>query len=313
MRDLDSGSAAADSLGAGAAALDGNAAYVLSDSGSPAALAGALIWAQRKAAGTLTLFCDSNADGLARLASYFDFDIDVRWARAGSEPAEPMPLPVVPPGPDGAEDLVAQLESHGLEVVLEDGSWRGEIHGLEVARIVRWPQETGGDGELHIEAGVGRFDRDAVAVMHQGESSSDALERATAIVGRHRFSGAGTHALSLLARPRWLRSTAIGDPARVGTSDLHAVQTTNAADNVRDPYPAAAAGTDADGSEVLVVFGTGVDLSLVPIGADTRELYGGECELRFVLPAGDALAPIRRLVDTLVKPAELIEIDPEWT
>ncbi len=313
MKDLNGSSAVVDSLGVGAAALDGSAAYVLSDSGSPAVLAGALIWAQRNAAATLTLFCDSDADVVARLASYFDFDIEIRWARAGSEPPEQMPLPVVPPRPDDAEDLLAQLESHGLEIVLEDGSWRGEVLGLEVARIVRWPQESGGDGELHIEAGVGRFDRDAAAVMHQGESPSDALERATTIVGRHRFSGAGTHALSLLARPRWLRSTAIGDPARVGASELHAVQTTNPADNVRDAYPAAAAGTDADGSEVLVVFGAGVDLSLVPIGADTRELYARECKLRFVLPAGDALAPIRQLVDTLVKPAELIEIDPEWT
>jgi hypothetical protein len=267
----------------------------------------------RKSADSLTVFVDDGADLLARMAAPFGLSIEVREVDGNtSKEVVPRASAVLPPGPDGADELISELRDHGLEVVLEDGSWRAELLGLEVARIVRHPVEAGGDGALHIEAGVGRFDRDAAALMYAGESANTTLERAIDIVGRHRFSGAGTHALSLMARPRWLRSQAIADPASVGARHLERIQTSLVADSVRDQFPAAAVGVDVDGSPLLVVFGAGADLALVPVGADTRAALGNEHRLVFVLPTGDAHPAIRSLVESLEDPAELLEVEPDW-
>ncbi len=272
------------------------------------------MWALRRDAESLSIFAGTDADLLARFAEPFSLPVEVRSVVNGtSEEVVPRPTAVFPPGPEGAEPLIAELAAHGLEVVLEDGSWRAELLGLEVARIVRWPVETGGDGELHIEAGVGRFDRDAAALMYEGESTSATLQRAIDIVGRHRFSGAGTHALSLMARPRWLRATALARPESVGALELEPIQTSVVAGSVREQFPAAAVGRDLNGGPLLVVFGAGADLALVPVGADTRASLGNQHRLRFVLPVGDALDAIRSLVEALDTPAELIEIEPDWT
>ncbi len=171
----------------------------------------------------------------------------------------------------------------------EDGSWRGELLGLEVARIVRWPSETGGDGELHLEAGVGRFDRDAVAAMHDGESPSHGLRRAVAMVSERRHRGATAHPLSFLARARWLRADAIAEPALVGASELRAAQTTFCAGSVRDDVPAAAIGTTLGGAPLVVVFAAGAGLDLTPVAADTREFHLPGAVLRLAVAPRDHL------------------------
>lgn len=262
----------------------------------------------------MVVFADEGADLLARLAGYFAFPIEARRVvGASSQRAEPEPLPVLLPGPEGAESLLEVLESRDLEVVLEDGSWRGELLGLEVARVVRWPVETGGDGLLHIEAGVGRFDRDATAAMHRGEDPVEGLGRAIEMVRRHRHPGAAPHPVSLAARPRWLRAAAIADPARVGAAELTAVQTTFPPSSVRETSPAAALGTGQDGRALLVVFSTGASLDLVPVAADTRALVAPDATLRLAVPARDRLAALDDLASLLVTPAEVVDVSVEWS
>lgn len=225
-------------------------------------------------------------------------------------------MPVVLPGPIGADRLVDKLRGAGLEVVLERGEWRGELLGLEVARVVRWPLETGGDGALHIEAGVGRFDRDAAAAMHRGESVDEGLKRAIRIVSEHRYSGAPTHPLSVLARSRWMRSVAMAQPELVGATDLQPLETTFAADSVREERPAGALGHTNTGAPLLVVFGAGSALDLVPVATDTRELQLPTALLRLVLPPRDHL----RMVDELAAwaaasgrgPVDVIGMEPPW-
>lgn len=303
----------AEALGSTAATLVDGEAFVFQEQSGPAALTAALLWARRRRALRLVLFCDEGGPVSARLARYFAFEVEVRMVQgASSSLARPEPLPVVLPGPDGTDGLLAELRSHGLEPVLEEGSWRGELLGLEVARLVVWPLETGGDGELHLEAGVGRFDRDAAAVMHQGEPPVEGLERAVGLVGRHRFAGAPPHALSRLARARWLRAVAIADPARVGATQLQAVQTSFPADNVREEAPAAALGTTPKGDPVLVVFATGASLELVPVAADTRALQAPGALLRLGVPARDRHPAIEALAALLVEPAEMVAVEPEW-
>lgn len=286
---------------------------------TPASFGGAVVHAIRRAASgatepSLVLLCDSGAGAAARLAKWFDMPIDVRLVEAATSiSADPDPPPVVPPGPEGVDELLAELGANGLEVVLEDGSYRGELLGLEVARIALWPTETGGDGRYHLEPGVGRFDRDAAAAMHEGESHSDGLARALRVVSARRHAGAGTHPLSLLARSRWLRADALGDPGLVGAARLEAVQSTFPPDSVREESPAAALGTTPDGSPMVVVFGSGAGLDLVPVAADTRELHAPGALLIIALTARDRMAVTDELAAKLAAAVEVLEVSSGWS
>ncbi|MCP4433971.1 MAG: hypothetical protein GY812_00535 [Actinomycetia bacterium] len=272
-----------------------------------------MLHALRADAAQLVLFCDEGAGVAARLASHFAMPIEVRAVVGDtSVAAQPDPLPVVPPPPVGVEDLLAQLRTHGLEVVAEEGSWRGELLGLEIARLVLWPTETGGDGEYHLEAGVGRFDRDAAAAMHEGETPEAGLQRAVRIVSERRHRGATTHPLSLLSRSRWLRSDAAADPAVVGAVSLESVQTAYPPDSVREDPPAAAIATDADGSQFVVVFGAGAGLDLVPVAADTRAMYAPDGRLLLVVPPKDHLRVTGELAAQLTGDVGIVDLEPGW-
>lgn len=298
---------------------------MLQEDVTPGSFAAALVHASRQQVDRLVLYADKGAALAARLEQWFRPEegsasspsVEVRFVDgSGSEPAAPEPMPVVLPGPAGADPLLERLRSAGLEVVLEQGEWRGELLGLEVARVVRWPPETGGDGELHIEPGVGRFDRDAAAAMHQGESPDEGLRRAIRMVSEHRFPGAPIHPLSVLARSRWMRSVALASPESVGATDLAPVETTFASDSVRDERPAGALGRTTAGVPVLVVFGAGSALELLAVAADTRELHLPAGLLRVVLAPKDRLAIVDELAQRAEAsgrgPVELIEMEPPW-
>src|SRR5690606_17398352 len=102
------------------------------------------------------------ASTIARHALAFTGPIDV-WRSDGRDlvAVEPAPFPENA-GPPDAPDLVAALEAHGLDVVVEGDRLSGEFRGLEVVRIVRALD----DGEPILEVGVGRFDRELTAMMH---------------------------------------------------------------------------------------------------------------------------------------------------
>jgi hypothetical protein len=287
--------------------------YVLAEQGGPATLSSALILAERRDASQVVVFADAGGPVLARLAGYFRVPVAVRAVDGGSsEPVDPAPLPVVTPGPNGADELVDRLRAEGLEAVLEDGVWRGELSGLEVARVGPWPLESGGDGALHLEAGVGRFDRDASAAMHQGEDPLVSLRRAVRTVAEHRRPGAAAHPLGLMARARWLRASAVDDPGLVGAAELVPVQTTFPASSVRDAAPAAALGWDADGGAVVVVFAAGASLDLVPVAADTHALHDPQARLRLAVPARDHLAVLDELAGALREPSEVLDVPACW-
>lgn len=293
--------------------------HVLQERTGPAELAAAIVHAARAGARSLVLHADEAAGTAARLARCLDpgFEITVREVRGStSAPATPDPLPVVLPGADDAGPLVSELESIGLEVVLEQGEWRGELAGLEVARIVRWPSETGGDDLLHIEAGVGRFDRDATALMHGVEDPETALRRAMDAVSARRHPGVATNPVSVLARSRWMRSAAVTDPGALGLVDLQPVETTFPPASVREERPAAALGHRGDGESVLVVFGAGTGFELVPVAVDTRELQAPGRTVVLVVPPRDHMASLDELVAAGSAAGrgvvELIEVDPPW-
>lgn len=300
------------------AALDG-AGWAHLESGDAGSLAAALLWAVRGEVDPLVVFVDDSAAVAARLAGHLDpqrLHVQVREVLGRtSRPAVPAPLP--PPEPEAplaeAEPLVDLLRAEGLEVVVEHGVIRGEVHGLEVARIVRWDGVPGSDGALHLEAGVGRFDRDAVAAVHPDEHPVDSLSRTVEMVRRHRHHGATTHPVSLLARSRWLRSDVVADPGAVGAEHLRAVGMTTEPSGLRDDHPAAALGVDSSGREMLVVCSTGFDPALVPLAADTRAWLAPDGRLLLVVPERDLHAATVSLAELTVSPAELATVVPGWS
>lgn len=317
VRDLTGASPEVVSLGTNAAAIDGATAYLLSEVADPASLAGALAWTLRQGAAELVLFTDDLGGDVARMAGWFAVPVQVRSVQgAGSVPVPPAPFPErldVPDPSDGAvADLFTALTDAGLEVVVEDGVVRGEVLGLEVARLVTWPVESGGDGELHLEAGVGRFDRDAVAAMHHSEPPTTTLARSVEMVRRERVPGAGTHPLSRLGRERWLRCSILDDPALLGATRLQPTETTVRRDSVRDASPAAAVGVDAAGEPVVVVCSTGADLAFVPVAADTRAWVDPSARLVLAVPERDRIPTLDRLAAALVSPAEVVAVPAPW-
>jgi hypothetical protein len=303
-------------VGTSAALVADGAAAVLVDRSSAAALSGALLWATRQGASSLVVFVDDDAGLLARWAGYVEVGgvpVLVRQVDgASSRPAEPAPLPALSEPPQVPEGLLEVLERCDVDVVVEHGEVRGEVLGLEVARLVRWPVEVGGDGELHLEAGVGRFDRDAVAAARPDEAPQDSLARTVEQVRSHRYPGAPVHPVQLLSRERWLRSMVVTDPSSVGAATLAPVGMTTEPSGLKDVHPAAAIGTDADGGAVVVVCSTGVDLALVPLAADTRAWLDPTARLVLAVPARDHHAATLTLMGLLRRPAELVDLAPGW-
>lgn len=303
-------------VGSFCAATDGVNAFILLDSVGPGDLAGSLLWALRQAATSLTVFVDGDGADLARWASYFELaggTVQVRAVDgAASRLVSPSRVPAVRDAPEIPAELQAVLDDAGVEVVHEWGVTRGEVLGLEVARLVEWPTETGGDGELHLEAGVGRFDRDAMAAAHPDAAPAESLARAVDAVRRHRYPGAPTHALQRLARSRWLRSVAVADPGLIGARSLEPIGLSVEAEGLKDQHPAAAAGTDADGAPLIAVFSSGVDLGVVPLAADTRAMVDPAAELRIVAPPQDLHAATLRLIEALREPANTVALDAPW-
>jgi hypothetical protein len=295
--------------------VDGTA-VTLVEQGDAATLAGSLVWAQRRDAGRLVVLADDGAPLLARLAGHFSLrgaDVEVREVR-GAQLVEVAPEPVAPVGaaPEGAEHLVQELRDAGVEVVVEHGVVRGEVAGLEVARLVEWPTEVGGDGELHLEVGVGRFDRDATAAARPDEPPAESLARAVSMVAERRRADAGGHPIQRLSRERWLRRTVLDDPALVGAAELAPAQMTVEPVGLKDPHPAAAVGTDLQGRPLVVVCSAGVDLGLVPLAADARALHAPGGRLVLAAPARDHHPATRTLAELLREPAELVDVQPEW-
>lgn len=218
-------------------------------------------------------------------------------------PADPEPLAPPPPPPPGALDLAPALVAAGADVVVEHGVVCGEVLGLEIARIVE------SDGELRIEAGVGRHDREAFAMVHGSLPTADALAAVIGTVRRARTAGGADHPLHRLAPERWLREVLLRRPDLVGLSSLDRHEGPAPRPNVKDRWPAVAVGDGA-----VVVCSVGVDLDLVPFAADARlaATGGHDARLLLVVPERDAHPVTRALAASLRNPAEVVTVPDGW-
>jgi len=266
-----------------------------------------LAWAWARDVSRLDLVVEDDAGLVARRASQFAEPPAVWWLHGRDlHHVEPEPLsPSARPHPD-ALALAPMLEAAGADVVVEHGVVAGEILGLEIARVVV--------GELgaRIEVGVGRQDREAFAMVHGDLPTEAALADVVATVRQYRTGSAEGHPLKRLAAERWLREVVIARPHLVGAADLHRVQGTVPRTNLKEPMPAAAAGTDLDGRPVVVVTSVGVDLDLVPTAADVRLATEPGARLVLAVPERDDVPATRALAGSLDRPAEVVPLPGNW-
>jgi hypothetical protein len=289
----------------------GGTGWVLIDDGIPSRLGAAMAWAWQQEVNRLAVVVDGPgrekaAGRVARRAALFDATPQVLVVQ-GRDLVEVAPAPPEPPSraPDGTAALAATLRRFDVTPIVEGSTLRGEILGLEIARAV--PAHDGWE----LSVGVGRHDRQARAELHAGQDPVLALAEVAATVRRMRSPGARRHPANTLARERWLRSIVVARPGLAGASRLEPVEMPLAADRI-GPAPAAALGEHQDGSSVLVVCSTGVDLDLVPAAADARLSWDARARLVLVLPSGDDLAVTRHLAASLLRPADVVTVRRDW-
>jgi hypothetical protein len=296
--------------------------WVLDDSGSLASLGAALLWARRQQVEELHLVMGGGgaaggvAGVVARRAGLCATAPHV-WTAQGRQlsPVAPAPAPTPVEPAAAARAWISTLVEHGAEVAVEHGVITGEVRGLEVARVV--PDSTGTG--WHVEVGVGHHDRQARNEMHPDEPVAASLDRVVALVRRLRVAGVARHPANTLARERWLRSVLVAHPELVGAAELRPVAPPLPRQDLRLPAPASVAGAAIDGSPLVVVCSTGVDLDLVPAAADTRHVLGlshlaGSPAARLVLvvPDGDDYPVTRELAAGLASPAEIVVVPRNW-
>lgn len=290
----------------GAALRMDRTGVVLVEEDSGRGVGRALAWGRRHDVDVLHVLVTADAGVLARRAGAFAVAPSVWWVDGRElHRAEPDPFVAAPPAMADA-GLVAQLTAAGAAVVTEHGATVGEVFGLEVARII-------GDGPAaRIEVGVGPHDREAFALVHGHRPTAAALADVIGSVRHHRAVAVADHPLRRLAPERWLRDVIVARPDLAGAATLARHQGPAPRPDLKDPWPAVAAGTGADGAPVVVVCSVGVDLDLVPFAADARLAVDPTARLVLVVPERDALPIVVELAASLTAPADLRTVPTNW-
>ncbi|RMH84584.1 MAG: hypothetical protein D6683_01810, partial [Actinomyces sp.] len=175
-------------------------------------LGAVLLWASRRDVGPLTVFVADGGAGIVARRAQGLAPVPSVYALGGSRvrPAEPDPVPSWPPPDDEMRALADVLAGAGLDVYAEQGTFVGEIDGLEIARVV-----SGEDGP-RLEIGIGRYDREVATLLHGDKPRLDEIARVAELVRAHRRAGADHRPVGVLARERWLRAALVRDPSPLG-------------------------------------------------------------------------------------------------
>lgn len=285
------------------------AMWVLIDDGGVARFGPALALADSRGAASLDVLVEEAVPGaagvIARRAEEMASPPGV-WTLSGREIERSAPAGVPDisevAGDSGDAEYVELLAAHGIEPVFEHGALRGEVLGLEVARVI------GGD----LVVGVGRHDRNARLEMRPGEDIGAALDEAAAAVRARRRPGVTRHPANTLARSRWLRAVVCARPSLVGADVLTVVAPPMPWFDLPEAGAAPCVGVLAGGDPVVVVCSVGIDLDLVPTAADCRVLYRPAGRLILAVPHGDDAPVNRRLAAALARPAEVVTVPRDW-
>ncbi len=286
-----------------------NAAWCLLDDGAVRSLGAAMVLADRQRLDTLHVMAESieTAGVVARRAEQFRNGPTV-WRIEGRSlvPAVPAPIPAPVEPSAAARELIGMLIAAGVDVTVEHGEIRGELRGLEIARVVESTEGT------RLEVGVGRHDREAFTMVHGNLPTAQALESVIASVDAVRRADAEAHPLRRLAPEGWLRWRLLQDPYLIGAQELRPVEPPTPRDSVKDIGASIAVGRDFAGQSIVVACSVGIDLDVVPTAADARVLNDPDAKVVIVVPERDDHPATRRLAERLVGPAEVIGLSGEW-
>jgi hypothetical protein len=307
-------------LGAAVAlAGPGPAAWVLVDEAAERALGPALVWADRRGIEEVHVVVDGQADAaapatVARQAALFSPPVPAVWAVEGTELVPAVPTParreIEAPAPP---ELVDLLIDAGLEVLADGGQVRGEVNGLEVARIVHGTTTAGVPiAEPQLEVGVGKADRELTAMVHGDLAPTDQLARVVEIVRGLRRPDAPRHPLNQLVPERWLRAVLCRNPGVVGAARLRPAPGVRPRPNLSERDIAIATGEATDGTPVVVACSVGIALDLVPTAADAREAIDASARLLLAVPERDNHPGTRHLAARLRHPAEVVPVPGDW-
>ncbi len=290
--------------------VDGSVAYLLFDGEHSVGLLGpALRWANRESIDRLVILTDPESAGVLarRVGLMATAPVEVR-SMVGTATVPAGPSERLTPPDLGADvwALAGLIHESGARPVDDHGRLVAELAGLEVARVTR--DEL---GQPLIEVGVGQADRELHQLVHRELAPDTALRRAVAAVAVHRHADARPHPLNRLARERWLRSVLLDQPTLVGLAALVAEPPLEPRATVLGHRPVAAKGHAADGSVVVVVCSSGVDLDLAPQAADYRDRIDPDARLLVVVPHADRY-PITEELVGLIPDAELRSLAPPW-
>ena len=226
------------------------------------------------------------------------------------------------------------IEGAGATFTVEHGVVTGEVHGLEVCRVVDsptsgyfdepdggepisaaasvWSRATEGAGVI-VEVGVGGPDREAFRIIHGDLPTVTALAEVVATVARHRTPGAPPHPLNRLAQERLLRWRLEQDPSLVGLERVEPAEPPLPCEGLNEVVPCVAAGATADAVTRRIVCSVGVDLDLVPFVADvqTTTSHGNEdlAPIVVVVPTRDLMSITRELAALLSEPVTFETVD----
>jgi len=286
-----------------------NHAWCLLDDGEIRGLGVAMVLADRHRCATLHVMADSveTAGVVARRAEQFR-DGPTVWRVEGRSLVPAIPAsPSVPIEPSAdARELIGILSAAGVDVTIEHGEIRGELRGLEIARVVESSEGT------RLEVGVGRHDREAFTLVHGNLPTTQALESVISSVESVRRADAEAHPLRRLAPEGWLRWRLLQDPQLIGAQDLRPVEPPLPRDSVKDVGASIAMGHDSEGHPIVVACSVGIDLDVVPTAADARVLQDPDAKVIIVIPERDAHPVTQRLAQRLRGPAEVIGLSGEW-
>ena len=293
----------------GAMVRDGSTAWVLLDDGAVRGLGPAMVLADREGLEALHVMAEAvdTVGVLARRAVQFR-DAPKVWRVDGRSlvAAEPAPAPVPSEPSAAARELVGMLLAAGIDVTIEHGEIRGELRGLEIARVVESEDGT------RLEVGVGRHDREAFTMVHGDLPTAQALDSVIASVDAVRRADAEAHPLRRLAPEGWLRWRVLQDPDLIGARDLAPAEPPVPRDSVKDVGASIAVGTDQGGQSMVVACSVGIDLDVVPTAADARALHDPDARVVIVVPERDDHPATRRLATRLLDPAEVIGVVGDW-
>ncbi|MEX1217071.1 MAG: hypothetical protein WEA11_00970 [Acidimicrobiales bacterium] len=293
----------------GAVVRAADAVWCLLDDGEIRSFGAAMVLAERENISTVNIMAESHETSgvVARRAEQFRNSPRV-WRIEGRSlvPAVAATVPTrVEPSTD-ARELIDMLVAAGVDVSIEHGEIRGELRGLEIARVV---ESTEG---MRLEVGVGRHDREAFTMVHGNLPTAKALESVIASVATVRRSDAESHPLQRLAPEGWLRWRLMREPELIGASELRPVEPPIARDSVKDVGASMAVGIDTEGHPIVVACSVGIDLDVVPTAADARAINDPSARVMIVVPERDDHPATRRLADRLLGPAEVRAISGDW-